>query len=96
MNFIGADVWEHQAYVPARFKVICTVRPKLACTECEAPVPGGAPAGSRNLAIATGSLGRAGATRGKADGATRLMGGAPSLTISETLKAKRARFSQKS
>ena len=48
---IGADVSEHLEYVPARFKVIRTVRPKLACMRCEAifqapapsrPIPRGA------------------------------------------------------
>jgi transposase len=33
---IGEDVSEHLEYVPARFKVIRTVRPKLACTKCQA------------------------------------------------------------
>lgn len=32
---IGVDVSEHLEYVPARFKVIRTVRPKLACTKCQ-------------------------------------------------------------
>ena len=31
---IGEDVSEHLEYVPARFKVVRTVRPKLACTKC--------------------------------------------------------------
>jgi len=48
---IGADVSEHLEYVPARFKVVRTVRPKLACTRCETifqaaassrPIPRGA------------------------------------------------------
>lgn len=33
---IGQDVAEHLEYVPARFKVVRIVRPKLACTKCEA------------------------------------------------------------
>jgi len=32
---LGADVSEQLEYVPARFKVIRTVRPKLACTKCQ-------------------------------------------------------------
>ncbi|WP_415654745.1 IS66 family transposase [Roseateles sp.] len=36
LRSIGADVSEYLEYVPARFKVIRTVRPKLACTQCEA------------------------------------------------------------
>ena len=36
LRSIGADVSQHLEYVPGRFKVIRTVRPKLACTSCEA------------------------------------------------------------
>lgn len=43
LRSIGADVSEHLEYVPARFKVIRTVRPKLACTKCEAIFQASAP-----------------------------------------------------
>ena len=43
LRAIGADVSEHLEYVPARFKVIRTVRPKLACTKCEAIFQAAAP-----------------------------------------------------
>jgi transposase len=36
LRTLGADVAHHLEYVPGRFKVIRTVRPKLACTKCEA------------------------------------------------------------
>ena len=40
---LGADVSHHLEYVPGRFKVIRTVRPKLACTKCEAIFQAAAP-----------------------------------------------------
>lgn len=40
---IGADVSEQLEYVPARFKVIRHVRPKLACTSCETIFQAAAP-----------------------------------------------------
>jgi len=39
----GADVSEQLEYVPARFKVIRTVRPKLACTKCQTIFQAAAP-----------------------------------------------------
>jgi transposase len=36
LRSLGADVSHHLEYVPGRFKVIRTVRPKLACSKCEA------------------------------------------------------------
>jgi transposase len=35
LRSLGADVSHQLEYVPGRFKVIRTVRPKLACTKCE-------------------------------------------------------------
>ncbi len=35
LRSLGADVSHQLEYVPGRFKVIRTVRPKLACTQCE-------------------------------------------------------------
>jgi transposase len=35
LRTIGADISEQLEYVPARFKVIRTVRPKLACSTCQ-------------------------------------------------------------
>src|SRR5262249_3068503 len=40
---LGEDVSETLEYVPARFKVICTVRPKLSCTRCDRIVQQPAP-----------------------------------------------------
>jgi len=40
---IGADVSHHLEYVPGRFKVVRTVRPKLACTQCEGIFQAAAP-----------------------------------------------------
>jgi len=40
---LGADVSHRLEYVPGRFKVIRTVRPKLACTACEAIFQAAAP-----------------------------------------------------
>ena len=40
---IGADVAEQLEYVPARFKVIRHVRPKLACVKCQAIFQAAAP-----------------------------------------------------
>ena len=36
LRTLGTDVAHHLEYVPGRFKVVRTVRPKLACTKCEA------------------------------------------------------------
>ena len=41
---LGADVSHHLEYVPGRFKVMRTVRPKLACTKCETIFQAAAPA----------------------------------------------------
>jgi transposase len=43
LRSIGADVSEQLEYVPARFKVIRTVRPKLACTKCQTIFQAAAP-----------------------------------------------------
>jgi len=43
LRSIGADVSHHLEYVPGRFKVVRTVRPKLACTTCEAIFQAAAP-----------------------------------------------------
>src|ERR1700723_648894 len=43
LNFLGEDVSEILEYVPARFKVIRQVRPKLACAYCERIVQAEAP-----------------------------------------------------
>lgn len=43
LRTLGADVAHHLEYVPGRFKVIRTVRPKLACTKCEAIFQAAAP-----------------------------------------------------
>jgi transposase len=43
LRLIGQDVSEQLEYVPARFKVIRHVRPKLACTACEAIFQAAAP-----------------------------------------------------
>lgn len=43
LRHIGADVSQHLEYVPARFKVIRTVRPKLACTKCQSIFQAAAP-----------------------------------------------------
>jgi transposase len=48
LRLIGTDVSEQLEYVPARFKVIRHVRPKLACTSCQAIFQ--APAPSRPIA----------------------------------------------
>jgi transposase len=48
LRLIGNDVSEQIEYVPARFKVIRHVRPKLACTSCQAIFQ--APAPSRPIA----------------------------------------------
>jgi transposase len=47
LNFLGEDISEILEYVPARFKVIRQVRPKLACACCERIVQ--APAPSRPI-----------------------------------------------
>ncbi len=43
LRLIGQDVSEQLEYVPARFKVIRHVRPKLACTTCETIFQAAAP-----------------------------------------------------
>lgn len=43
LDFLGEDVCEMLEYVPARFKVIRTVRPKLNCTRCDCIVQEPAP-----------------------------------------------------
>lgn len=48
LKFLGEDVSEMLEFVPARFKVIRTVRPKLACGRCDVIVQ--APAPSRPIA----------------------------------------------
>lgn len=47
LKFLGEDVSETLEFVPARFKVIRTVRPKLACGRCDVIVQ--APAPSRPI-----------------------------------------------
>lgn len=47
LRALGVDVAHHLEYVPGRFKVVRTVRPKLACTRCEAIFQ--APAPSRPI-----------------------------------------------
>jgi transposase len=44
LRSLGADVAHHLEYVPGRFKVVRTVRPKLACTKCETIFQAAAPA----------------------------------------------------
>ena len=65
LKFLGEDVSEMLEFVPARFKVIRTIRPKLACGRCDVIVQ--APAPSRPIA------------RGLAGPA--LLAQAPSVTI---------------
>lgn len=48
LKFLGEDVSEMLEFVPARFKVIRTIRPKLACGRCDVIVQ--APAPSRPIA----------------------------------------------
>ena len=43
MRQLGEDVSEMLEYVPARFKVIRHVRPKLSCTKCDVIVQAEAP-----------------------------------------------------
>lgn len=43
MSKLGEDVSEVLEYVPAQFKVIRHVRPKLSCTKCDAIVQAEAP-----------------------------------------------------
>jgi transposase len=43
LNFLGEDISEILQYVPARFKVIRQVRPKLACAGCGRIVQAEAP-----------------------------------------------------
>ena len=60
---IGEDVSEMLEYVPARFKVIRHVRPKLACACCETIVQ--APAPSRPIERGVAGPGSAGARAGR-------------------------------
>lgn len=53
---IGADVSEQLEYVPARFKVIRTVRPKLACTTCQTIFQAAAPTRPISRGIAGAGL----------------------------------------
>lgn len=43
LRTLGTDISEQLEYVPARFKVVRTVRPKLACTKCQAIFQAAAP-----------------------------------------------------
>lgn len=43
LSKLGEDVSEVLEYVPARFKVVRHVRPKLSCAKCDAIVQAGAP-----------------------------------------------------
>ena len=56
LGFLGEDVSETLEYVPARFKVIRTVRPKLSCTRCDRIVQQPSRRGSGT--VHTGWLGR--------------------------------------
>jgi transposase len=53
---IGVDVSEQLEYVPARFKVIRTARPKLACTKCQMIFQAAAPMRPVNRGIACAGL----------------------------------------
>ncbi len=53
---IGVDVSEQLEYVPARFKVIRTVRPKLACVKCQTIFQAPAPARPVNRGVASAGL----------------------------------------
>jgi transposase len=53
---IGADISEQLEYVPARFKVIRTVRPKLACTRCQTIFQAAAPMRPINRGLAGAGL----------------------------------------
>jgi hypothetical protein len=63
LNHLGEDVSEMLEFVPGRFKVIRTVRPKLACKQCDAIVQAPAPhrpiVSFRQACVAaSGSVGR--------------------------------------
>ncbi len=45
LSKLGEDISEVLEYVPARFKVIRHVRPKLSCTKCDAILQSAAPSG---------------------------------------------------
>lgn len=53
---IGADVSEQLEYLPARFKVVRHVRPKLACTRCQAIFQAAAPSRPIERGIAGAAL----------------------------------------
>ncbi len=53
---IGVDVSEQLEYVPARFKVIRTVRPKLACVKCQTIFQAAAPARPVSRGVAGAGL----------------------------------------
>jgi transposase len=52
LNFLGEDVSEILEYVPAQFKVIRQIRPKLACACCERIVQAAAPSRAIERGIA--------------------------------------------
>jgi transposase len=56
LSKLGEDVSEVLAYVPARFKVIRHVRPKLSCTKCDAIVQAEAPSRPIERGLAEPSL----------------------------------------
>src|SRR5690606_30647834 len=62
LKFLGEDVSEMLEFVPARFMVIRTVRPKLACGRCDVIVQ--APAPSRPISRGFGRSRVAGAGSG--------------------------------
>lgn len=58
LNHLGDDVSEKLEFVPGRFKVIRTVRPKLACKQCDATVQAEAPHGPIDRGLAGSGLWR--------------------------------------
>ena len=54
LRLIGQDISEQLEYVPARFKVVRHIRPKLACTQCQAIFQAHAP--SRPIARGVAGL----------------------------------------
>lgn len=56
LRAIGADVSEQLEYVPARFKVIRTVRPKLACSTCQTIFQAEAPSRPISRGVAAAGL----------------------------------------
>src|SRR3546814_778333 len=61
LKFLGEDVSETLEFIPASFKVVRTVRPKLACGRCDTIVQAGAPSRpiARGLAGPGLQIGRA-------------------------------------